>query len=437
MVVVLDRDEMNHSEPAVNRIDAPREVRPAIPTGRHPRPVSASLAGPDMSSQTPSEPSRHLPPGYQPILDAAVQVFRRDDRVRAAWVHGSVARGDADEVSDLDVILAVDDSGIVGFGAGWRERLAEITLSVMARASFGNSGSWLSITPDARRFDLWVEPASQVARSPVTDRFVLLDRDGLDGSVPLPREPAPTSLAKLDELRSWASDCGAIQSVSDELMLLECTHTYRWILYTAMVEMNRPLPASGLKQWSAKLPPEQRRLFSALPTDDPEPAWNALGDVLGPIPISADSPDLGRACVVPEGVVRGLNLLDIPAGERVRHITEELLALHLYLTVIAYRDDWLLGVEGIYSLRRLLCEFFLESDGRRDLTGGTHWSERLSDERRQQLLALPTGRASREAVVGGHLLLKQCLCEAAREVLGKDFPGALERTVDGAVARYR
>ena len=101
-----------------------------------------------------------LPPGYASLLDRFIQVVGGDPRVRAAWVHGSVAQGDADEVSDLDVIIAVADDDVAAFAAGWRDRLDEVTPTVMARASQGTSASWLAITPACQRFDLWVEPAS-------------------------------------------------------------------------------------------------------------------------------------------------------------------------------------------------------------------------------------------------------------------------------------
>src|SRR5205814_6526344 len=134
-----------------------------------------------MASQTGLElhPSGcAVPPGYGPLLDSCREVMERDARVRGAWVHGSVARGDADGVSDLDVIVAVADDALPEFAAGWRERLAAITTTVMARSSFGPTGSWLAITPACQRFDLWVEPASATSSSVVRDRHMVFDRDG-------------------------------------------------------------------------------------------------------------------------------------------------------------------------------------------------------------------------------------------------------------------
>jgi hypothetical protein len=291
------------------------------------------------------------------------------------------------------------------------------------------------VTPDGCRFDLWVEPASQVADSPVRDRRLLFDRDGLDVLVPPPLAPAPPSTARLAELRNWAADCRALISGSAELLRLECVHTLRWILYEAMVELNRPLPPTGLKRWSAKLTPAQRVAFEELPTDDPEPLWSALEDVLGPITPTTPCPSVQRALVMPEGYIRGLYLPELPIGERTRHLAEEFLALHLYLTVVVYRADWLLGVEGIYSLRRLVQELFLESNGRPPAGNGRAWEERLSSAQREELLALPTGQATKNAVIGDHLAIKHRFAGVAHAMLGDDYPADLDRTVESEIGK--
>ncbi|HEV8064158.1 MAG TPA: nucleotidyltransferase domain-containing protein [Acidimicrobiales bacterium] len=379
-----------------------------------------------------------LPPGYDGLLDSAVSVLSADERVRAMWVHGSVARGDADDVSDLDVILAVGDADLAAFAAGWRERLAAITPTVMARPTFGSSGSWLSITPEALRFDLWVEAASRVGRSPATGRRLVFDRDGLDDVVPPTPEPVPPSEAKLDDLRTWAGDCLALSvgTAIGGLTRIELTHTLRSILYTAMVETNRPLPVTGLKQWSVKLSPAQRLRFEALPTDEPAPVLAALEDVLGPLVPSPQRPEATRLLVIPEGYIRGIHLPSLPADERILPLTEEVLALHLYLAVVLHRSDWLLGVEGVHSLRRLLYELALELNGRSALTTVGDLDGRLTDVQRSELLQLPTGPATPEGVVAGHQLISAAFLAHGRSLLGDDYPSDLERAVESYVGRF-
>ena len=76
---------------------------------------------------------RELEPGYAHIYQRAVAVFEADERVRALWLSGSLARGDADRASDLDLLLAVRDSDHAEFLAKWRGWLAEITQTLIAR----------------------------------------------------------------------------------------------------------------------------------------------------------------------------------------------------------------------------------------------------------------------------------------------------------------
>jgi predicted nucleotidyltransferase len=58
-----------------------------------------------------------------------VRRLRGDERVAAAWLFGSLARGDADELSDVDLFIALDD----GSGAeldrvdGWLAELGELS----------------------------------------------------------------------------------------------------------------------------------------------------------------------------------------------------------------------------------------------------------------------------------------------------------------------
>ena len=210
--------------------------------------------------------------------------------------------------------MAVADDDLTGFGDEWRARLDAITPTVMARRFPGPGGSLLSITPECLRMDMWIEGAADVPTSVVRDRRVVFDRAGLDERVPPPLPPADPSDAKFAALREWDAACRAVAQVADPLLAIEVVHTLRWILYEAYVETNRPLPASGLKQWSAKLTPAQHATLATLPTDgEPEAVTAALDEVLGAPAGPLPEPDLSRVIVPPEGVIRALALLHEPA----------------------------------------------------------------------------------------------------------------------------
>jgi hypothetical protein len=397
-----------------------------------------------VSGASPAKMEEHssgcrLPPGYGRLLDGAIDAFADDPRVRGAWVHGSVARGDADEVSDLDVIIAVDDDDLPEFAAGWRDRLKRITPTVMARPSFGASGSWLAVTPSCQRFDLWVEPSSRVESSPVTDRLVLFDHDRLTRRVPPSPPPAPPSPTKLRDLSRRFRRAASVARVADELLMLQVIWVLRFILYEAYVELHRPLPTTGLKRWSAKLSAEERERFAALPTSgDPAPILVALEEALGRLPAELPPPDLHDVVVPPEGVIRGMTVGTAEPGTWGRHVAEEFLALHLYLTVVLHRGDWLLGVVGANDPRKLLYELLLEGAGRPPAASPADWSGRLTTEQRLELLAIPAGAPDRAGVVDAHLSGREVFARRGRELLGAAWPTTMAEAVvpyvDQAVA---
>lgn len=384
-----------------------------------------------------------LPPGYTPLLDSAIEVLEADERVRAAWVHGSLARGEGDALSDLDVIVAVDDDTLVEFGASWRERLDAITPTVMARKSFGDAGSWLSITPSCQRFDFWAEPVANVAESAVRDRHLLFDRDGLAPLVPPPLPPADPSPEKFEQLRGWYASCAAVLGANPgPLLTTEVIHTLRWILYEAYVESNRPIEAKSVKRWSAKLTDAQRERLVVLPAEgDPAPVMVALDEVLGPLIGELPDINVGHAVIPPEGLIRGMHLLAEPEPSRARHVAEEFFAIHLYLTLVIHRDDWLLGHDGINLVRHLLYELDLEENGRVPATSPRDWDGRLTDEQRAELLKLPTGPPTADGVIDGHLAVRAAFVARGRAVLGDDWPsdmeGAVCDQVDAHVDAYR
>ena len=195
-------------------------------------------------------------------------VFEADERVRALWLSGSLARGEADRASDLDLLLAVRDDDHAEFVAKWRDWLAEITPTLIARELPFARGIFFCVAPGRERLDIVVEAASVLASSFHRHRVVVFDRDGLDASVPAPLEapPSPEAIAALVE--EFFRDYGMLPTVvvrEDWLLGLEAIQVLRTLLYRLFVEANAPLPPMGVKQWSRKLSVEQRHVLEILP----------------------------------------------------------------------------------------------------------------------------------------------------------------------------
>ncbi len=192
-----------------------------------------------------------------------------DERVRALWLSGSLGRGDADAMSDLDLLVAVADDDMTSFNDSWREWLAEITPTLIARPLPFAPGSLYAVTTERLRLDIVAEPASRVASSFFRHRLVVFDRDGLDAVVPEPSAPGPSIDRVAALVEEFFRDYGMFPVVlerEDWLLGLEAIHLYRGLLYQLFVEMNAPLPPMGVKQWSTKLTADQRSVLEALPT---------------------------------------------------------------------------------------------------------------------------------------------------------------------------
>ena len=210
-----------------------------------------------------------LDPGYRELLEALVAVAKPDDRIRAVWLGGSIARGVADAGSDLDVILAVRDDARAGFEAGWREWLDSVAPILLAEQVPGVHGIVAATTVDCLRLDLVIESVGELPQTPYRTRLAVFDRDGLSDRIPdAEPEPGPDRdriLALVGEFyRQQAIFPAAVVAREDWLLGVVAVHEMQRLLFQVFVACNAPLPPMGVKQWSSRLTAEQRQVLSEL-----------------------------------------------------------------------------------------------------------------------------------------------------------------------------
>lgn len=221
------------------------------------------------------ESLRPLPVGYQALFARLLTVTEPDQRVRGLWLSGSVGRGTADAGSDLDVVVTVADASFQDFCAGWRDWLASITATIIARDIPGVPGAFYSVTPGCERFDVVVERVSDIASAHGASRLAVIDRDSLAAhlsSVAAEQAgPSPAVLSSILEefFRHQVIFPAAVVAREDWLLGVVAVGNVQRMLYEILVEANQPLPAMGVKQWSSRLTAGQRAHLESLPVPNP------------------------------------------------------------------------------------------------------------------------------------------------------------------------
>jgi len=213
-----------------------------------------------------------MPAGYTELFGRVLRAAESDDRVRAAWLTGSVGRGVADAGSDLDVVLAIAPEFFDDFTGAWREWLGRVTPVVLARELPRLPGSFSSVTPDCLRLDVVAEPAGAARPADLAGRLLVLQKDGgapvlVPGAEPAAAGPSQARLTELAEefLRQMTIFPAAVVARQDWLLGVIGVQNVHLMLYQLFVEANQPLPPMGVKQWSAKLTSRQRHVCATLP----------------------------------------------------------------------------------------------------------------------------------------------------------------------------
>jgi hypothetical protein len=216
---------------------------------------------------------RPMPQSYQALLERAADVFLTDERVRAMWLHGAIARGAHDAGSDLDIDIAVRDEDFDAFTRESSSWWAKITPTVCRRDIPHMPGSFFALTPTCERIDVITERVSALSSSHLTRRLTVFDRDELTALVPSPTDPdaQPAVIHYcLEEILRQAANFPIALIRHDWLMGVVAVQQIHLLLYELFTEANKPMPPTGPKQWSYKLTADQRQALERLPVPQAE-----------------------------------------------------------------------------------------------------------------------------------------------------------------------
>jgi hypothetical protein len=187
-----------------------------------------------------------------------------DSRVRAAWLGGSLASGLADDWSDVDLHLAVQDPD--GFEAvAW---FHDLTPLVLADRIPGVSGGFIFLTPEWVHIDVIVHGVRDFVQSELPAR-VLLDRDRLLRNVPGTAVSRGKPYFPAEQVRLFLYFMGNAVTVlhrGELLALSQGTAVMRdQLLVPLMLAENGMHKQDGAKRLNRYLTAEQREFLAALP----------------------------------------------------------------------------------------------------------------------------------------------------------------------------
>lgn len=216
----------------------------------------------------------HFPSRLTPMVDALTTGCEQDERVRASWLGGSLARGNGDDWSDIDLHLAVADPADFDVPS-W---LGGLTPLVLADPIPGVPSGYLCVTPEWVHIDVIVHAATGLTQDERQPCRVLLDRDGLLHTVAAQdevREPYYPA----GQVRIFVYFMGNAVTVlhRGELIVLSqgCT-VMRDSLIALMLAENGITKTDGAKRLNRYLTDEQRVALGALtPIGVDEPGLRA------------------------------------------------------------------------------------------------------------------------------------------------------------------
>lgn len=113
--------------------------------------------------------------------------------------------------------------------------------------------------------------------------------------------------------------------------------------------------------------------------------------------------------------------------QRVLAMTEEFLRILGLLAVVIGRGEFVTAASGAAGLRSMVTGLLqLRVEGKQP-SGALHLSRVLDQETVDQLTALPAVRADRDSAIALHLASAAMFLPVAEEMLGADYPAAMER----------
>ena len=199
------------------------------------------------------------------FVEHATAVLREDARIAAAWLAGSMAAGTADAYSDVDLRVAIEDSGFDAFVADWHSLPERLAPTVMKRRiGPPESPIVIAITPEWLRFDVAIARASAPARLSFRVLFDRRER-GPEAQPTEQPDPAARLPGLVEEFIRVLGLLRVVHGRHEQVLAAHGAELLRWSLVELFLIENRAL-RGGMLHLNQFLTAEQRGLLETLPT---------------------------------------------------------------------------------------------------------------------------------------------------------------------------
>ena len=151
-----------------------------------------------------NHPENSLPPQIQAIIDRFISICQADERITAAFLTGSFARGTADAYSDLDFCLMTRSDAYQDFIAGKKDFIDRLGEPLFLE-DFDLPDMPFFIFPNDVECELAICSQDRLARLYSIPYRVLLDKQGVfpEGLFTPPATPPADQVEDLRRLVNW------------------------------------------------------------------------------------------------------------------------------------------------------------------------------------------------------------------------------------------
>jgi predicted nucleotidyltransferase len=206
-------------------------------------------------------------PAQQDLIDAAMRALEGDPRVESVWLSGSLATGEGDEWSDVDLIAVTEEGALPGVLEDYGTDFSSIASAVHLFTLFGRIVS--AVTADFGRIDILFLTPAELATRPPGGLRQLLARPGAAapaGPMPAPRAAADAEVASL--IREFLRVLGLAPVVvnrGDYIIGVDGAMLLRTMLVDLMLaEQGRSRSERSVKRVTRMLSAEQIGVLQAL-----------------------------------------------------------------------------------------------------------------------------------------------------------------------------